>query len=236
MSHFRVLIFYKLVTRMKQWSDGIYLLQTFEFFRTGCWLLVNGNEAAVLEFPPYNSSFEQSPATVALKAVKELGVRLTYLLCSHSHHDHYSTKTMKEFQKAFPEAQFVLQEGFKNDVVLPKNNIQFFQNQYILYIDGEPLVLEHAPKHSMTDTMVIFKGSVCTGDWELNTLISCHDDKPRYAVPTKVKLESIEKMSQFQQKYGYYIHTIYSAHANDFRKDIDFTSLMESTSSPSLPY
>lgn len=221
---------------MKQWSEGVYLLGTFEFFKTGCWLLVQGNDAAIIELPPYSYGYEDSPSTLAKKACDEMGLHLKYILCTHTHHDHYSIRTMKEFVSLFPDAEFVLHQGFKNEVSLPKQNVRFFQEQHILFLENEPIILEYAPKHSMTDTMVIFKGSACTGDWELNTLISCHDDKPRYAVDTNIKLRSIEKMRKFQSNNNYWIHTIYSAHANDFRKDINFTNLMESTSSPTLPY
>ncbi|MBL8003518.1 MAG: MBL fold metallo-hydrolase [Candidatus Kapabacteria bacterium] len=221
---------------MKQWAEGVYLLGTFEFFQTGCWMLVNGKEAAIVEFPPYTPGFNESPADLTKKVTEELGLTIKYLLCTHTHHDHYSTRTMREFQNLFPDAEFYLQTGFKNEVRLPNKNVHFFDEQQVLFLEQEPLILEHAPKHSMTDTMIIFKGSVCTGDWELNTLISCHDDKPRYAVKKDVKIRSIEKMALFQSKYHYWIHTIYSAHANDFRKDIDFTALMQSTLSPSLPY
>src|SRR5262249_46358806 len=94
---------------------------------------------------------------------------------------------------------------------------------------GESLFLVHAPKHSRTDTMVIFRGTACTGDWELGTIHSVHDWTQFLAVPEARKLEAITRMEQFPTKYNYLIHRVFSVHANDKREGVDFPRLMAST-------
>jgi glyoxylase-like metal-dependent hydrolase (beta-lactamase superfamily II) len=131
-------------------------------------------------------------------------------------------------QDAFPRAEMHLQRGFEG-MVHGLQNVRYLDHKQLLHLAGEPLHLVHAPKHSWTDTMIIFKGVIIAGDWELNTLHSVHDDKPRYRVPTEVKLASIERMQRFQSDYNYQIHKVFSAHANDRREDIDFHLLMEDT-------
>src|SRR5690242_20598061 len=73
---------------VQQWFDGIYLLGQFNWLQTGCWLLVQQGEGAILEMPP-PSLKGPSPAAVAQKLVSELSITsVKYLLCTHSHPDH----------------------------------------------------------------------------------------------------------------------------------------------------
>ena len=55
------------------WVDGIYLIGQFNWFRTGCWLLVHNGQAAILEMPPPGWK-GPGPATAAQAAVRELAV------------------------------------------------------------------------------------------------------------------------------------------------------------------
>ncbi len=207
---------------LEPWFDGIYLLGQFNWFRTGCWLFVHGGEAAILEMPPRGSR-EPSPAVVAQQAVSELSVSVKYLLCTHKHWDHFSSTTFRSLQEAFPEAKSCLQRGFQ------RGGIDFFDDSIQLDLSGEPLLLVHAPKHSSTDTVVIFRGVACIGDWELGTLRSVHDWTWLWSVPKDKKLESIDRMERFPQEHNYHIHSTFSVHANDKREGIDFPALMAST-------
>jgi hydroxyacylglutathione hydrolase len=219
-------------TRVQEWSNGVLLLGRFEWFGTGCWLLTHNGEGAIVEFPPYSPEHQESPATKALNVCKKRKIKVKYLLCTHTHVDHFSLKTAREMQTAFPDAEVHLQRGFEEMARSLERTLErtyFFDNESHLNIGGESLHLIHAPKHSWTDTHVIFKGVAITGDWELNTLRSAHDDKPRYAVPTDAKLQAIEKMARFESDYNYRIHKVFSVHANDRRENIDFTWLMNDT-------
>ncbi|MGF1580301.1 MAG: hypothetical protein ACFCD0_13140 [Gemmataceae bacterium] len=208
---------------LDQWFEGIYLLGQFNRLRTGCWLLVHGGEAAILEMPP-RSVGEPSPAVVAQEAVAELSVSVKYLLCTHKHWDHFSRATFNDFRGAFPTARAWLQRGFSQGL-----GVSYFDDVHQLDLSGGPFFLVPAPKHSSTDTMVIFRGVVCTGDWELGTISSVHDWTWFWGVPREQKLKSIERMERFPQEYNYHIHSTFSVHANDKRVGIDFPGLMAST-------
>jgi hydroxyacylglutathione hydrolase len=211
-----------------EWSHGVRLLGRYDFFETGCWLLYHHQSAVIVEAPPYNPNIQWSPAHTARETAQELDLEVQYLICTHAHHDHFNRKTWQELQRVFPQAKTVLHQEFK--MWLGENDaIEYFDSTRTLDIAGEPLHLIHAPKHSMSDTMIIFRGSACTGDWELNTLKSAHDDKPRYRVSNDIKRQAVQRMTTFERDYNYRVHTVYSAHANDFRKDIDFTWLMADT-------
>jgi glyoxylase-like metal-dependent hydrolase (beta-lactamase superfamily II) len=212
---------------MDLWSEGVILLGVYGEKRAGCWLLVNGGSAAIVEMPPYNPG-QFSPTIAAQIECEQRDITIEHLLCTHAHEDHASFDTLKEFHKAFPGARISLQSGFKTE--LPHNlQANWFEERLSLDIAGEPLHLIHAPKHSWTDTMIVFRGVMITGDWEMNTIHSVYDDDAHHCVPKKTKLQSIENLKRFTIDTGYRVHKIFSSHANDRRDDVDFIELMEDT-------
>ena len=215
-------------TRVQQWSDGVLLMGRFEWFGTGCWLLTHNGEGAIVEMPPFNVHHQESPAVKALNVCKKRKIKVKYLLCTHTHIDHFNPAVARQMQEAFPDAEVHLQRGFEG-LAQGLNNVYFFDHDSRLSLGGETLYLVHAPKHSWTDTHIIFKGVAITGDWELNTLKAAHDDKPRYRVPREAKLAAIDKMSRFERDHNYRIHKVFSVHANDRRENVDFTALMLDT-------
>lgn len=209
------------------WFDGVFLVGRFNPFRTGCWLLVHNGEAAVLEMPPSGPG-EPTPAEAVRAALSHCpGVKVTHLLCTHAHADHFATSTFHALRTAFPDAEPCLHVGFRRKAGA-EYGVRYFTGELRLAIGGEPLFLVHAPKHSDTDTMVIFRGSVCTGDWELGMLRSVYD-WAGWGVPTEKKLESIARMEWWPGEHNYVIHRVYSVHANDRREGVDFPALMAST-------
>jgi hydroxyacylglutathione hydrolase len=214
--------------RLQQWFHGIYLVGQFNWFQTGCWLLVHQGEGAILEMPP-PSLKGPSPTTLAQECASKLSVAsVKYLLCTHSHLDHFSRRTYRHMRAAFPRAEPCLQRGFRRRLG-DEEGIRYFDEVLKLDLAGEPLFLVHAPKHSRTDTMVIFRGVACTGDWELGTIRSVHDWTRIWAVPKARKLEAIARMERFPKEHNYAIHRIFSVHANDKREGVDFSKLMAST-------
>lgn len=210
----------------EQWFDGIHLLGQFDWVETGCWLLEYQGQAAILEVPPGREK-QKSAANVALAAVKQFKLRVKYILCTHAHGDHFTVDTFREMRAAFPEARPVLQEGFRR--WLPGHEgIRYIQDATRLELSGEPIYLVPAPKHSATDTLVIFRGTACTGDWELNTLRSVHDGR-LWGVADEVKRESIQLVIRFLKETGYRIHRLFSVHANDRRVQVHFEQLLRDT-------
>jgi glyoxylase-like metal-dependent hydrolase (beta-lactamase superfamily II) len=211
--------------QMEKWFEGVYLLGQFNSLRTGCWLLAHAGEAAILELPPGDLD-EPSPAETADAAVRSLNLSVKFLLCTHDHGDHFSEATLDEFQVKYPQAAICLQRGFKNSLEDPQG-VHWFDDLQEISLSGEPLFLVHAPKHSMTDTMVIFRGTICTGDWELDTIRSVHDGWSGITVAQK--LASINRLVEFVSAHNYHIHQVFSVHANDKRHQVSFIELMEST-------
>ncbi len=197
---------------------------------SGCWLLVQNGEAAILELPGKNNC-AVSPADAAANACGSLRCKITRLLCSHCHPDHINPATTADFLARFPESIMTLQSGFRHAVdALPVDarRVNYFESADLIHIGGEPIFLVHAPKHSSTDTFVIFKGAAFTGDWELGTIRSVHDGKPG-SVPRDTRLESIARIERFQENHDYAIHMIFSVHANDRRYGIDFKRIIAET-------
>lgn len=209
------------------WFDGVLLVGRFNPLKTGCWLLVHNGEAAVLEMPPAGPG-EVNPAEAVQAALAPWpGVKVTHLLCTHAHADHFAVATFHALRAAFPAAEPCLQVGFRRTAG-SEYGVRYFTTELRLHVGGEPLFLVHAPKHSNTDTMVIFRGAACTGDWELGMLRSVHD-WAGWGVTTDRKLESIARMERWPAENDYVIHRVYSVHANDRREGVDFPALMAST-------
>jgi hypothetical protein len=129
---------------------------------------------------------------------------------------------------AFPRAEPVLQAGFR-PVVDDPTGVRFFDDCRALSLGDEPLYLVHAPKHSSTDTMVVFRGAACTGDWELGTVRTVHDWNPIARVPVDTRVRSCERMMGFPQRKNYAVHRVYSVHGTDRRENVDFPALMAAT-------
>ncbi len=201
------------------WFPGVRLLGRFDWVGTGCWLLHHNGEAAVLEMPPPGRG-EPSPADVAAEAAA--GLRVKFLLGTHAHQDHFSRDTFRRLRQRFPAATPVLHPGFGvSDAWRADDDVW-------LDVGGEPLVLVPAAKHSRTDTLVMWRGTCCTGDWELGTLAGCHDGT-RWGVPDGEKRAGVGKMVGWCDRHNYRVNAVYSAHANDKRAGIDFPALMRRT-------
>ena len=212
---------------MDDWFEGVYLLGRVAWVETGCWLLVHRGEAAVLELPP-SVWGGPDPVRLVTRAVAELEVEMRYLLCTHAHLDHFSRPTLRRLRAAFPLAQPVLQTGFRG-VIGDPTGVRFFDDSETLDLGGEPVHLIHAPKHSSTDTMVVFRGAVCTGDWELGTVRTVHDWNPISRVPLETRLQSCERMMAFPSRANYAVHRVFSVHGTDRRENVDFPALMAAT-------
>jgi hydroxyacylglutathione hydrolase len=209
------------------WFDGIHLLGQFNEFRTGCWLYEQGGEAAILEMPPFTTE-EQPPYQLAKEAVGDRVVK--YLLCTHAHPDHFHPDTLDGLRTAFPDAQVLLHAGFKRWIPQAPGE-WFFEEERQLTLGVESLYLVPAAKHSRSDTHVIFRGTICTGDWELGTIHSVHDGKP-WGVPLDEKQRGVHRLRHWPASRGYDIHRVFSVHANDKREQVDFGALMAATMEP----
>ena len=164
-----------------------------------CWLLHHGGEALLLELP------EGLDVVDVGRALSALGCRLRYITASHIHPDHLGYAELQSVRRAFPSAIW-LSPGCTS--------------RSRIFLAGEPLYIISAPKHSLDDQVVIFRGVAMTGDIELGTLKSVNREVPR-----AIKEESMLRLRNFCREYGYGVHTVVSAHLNDLRRNVDWESL-----------
>jgi hydroxyacylglutathione hydrolase len=169
----------------------------------GSWILHEEREAALLELPP-----DEELVRDAVAAVHRLNLRVKYITVSHNHEDHFDPSILRRLKEEpeFCDAKWIKPEP--DHVGMRK-----------LDLDGELLWLVDAPKHSRTDRVILFRGVAMTGDIELGLLQSVNRE-----VKMKTKRENLAFLAAFQGKTGYRIHTIISAHLNDFRVGIDWES------------
>lgn len=166
----------------------------------GSWLLVDGGEAMLLEVPE-----GLAVADVQAAAVR-LGVAIRHVTASHDHWDHLDTDVWAALVIAFPSAQFIHPSTVRGD--------------RLLRVGEEPLWLVKGPKHSACDVVTVFRGVAMTGDIELGTLESVNDD-----VPIRTKKRSMNRLRGFQDRTGYHVHSIISAHLNDVRQGVNWPDL-----------
>lgn len=166
----------------------------------GSWLLTHGNEAMLLEIP------EGLTVRDVRSALKSTGTQLKYATASHHHEDHFDKTVWEQLKKEFYSTLYI--------------NPHKHSRNYVLEIGGELVYIIQAPKHSVTDRVTVFRGVAMTGDIELGTLQSVNSEVPKY-----VKRWSMDKLAKFQEKYDYNVHTVFSAHLNDVRTNVDWPSL-----------
>jgi len=166
----------------------------------GSWLLHHAGESLLLEVP------EGLPVADVRDAVRRLGVSLRYITASHDHEDHLDVDVWAALGEAFPGAERIHPSAVKGDRPL--------------FIGGESLWLVKGPKHSTCDVVTVFRGVAMTGDIELGILESVNEE-----VPLRTKRASMKRLLGFPDRTGYHVHSIVSAHLNDVRTDIDWSSL-----------
>lgn len=183
--------------------DGWHLIGAFPDNQpddVGSWLLVNDGEALLLEVPPGLS------ASDAKSALRQTGTSLRYATASHDHEDHLDPDAWATLRKAFRKVEFIDPPSVSGD--------------RLLHVGGEPLWLVRAPKHSVTDVVAVFRGVAMTGDVELGMLASVNDE-----VPWQTKIKSMDRLRGFEERAGYHVHSIVSAHLNEVRVSIRWPDL-----------
>ncbi len=168
----------------------------------GSWLLYNEGEALLLETPP-GLTVERVE-----EGLRSVGAGLRYVTASHLHEDHLDIDCWNALQEAFHGTHFIrpVEAKVGSDVRIN--------------LGGDPLWLIKAPKHSATDAVVVFRGVAMTGDIELGTLDSVNEE-----VAPAIRAASMEYLKRFEERADYHVHTIVSAHLNDFRQGVDWRTL-----------
>lgn len=92
----------------------------------------------------------------------------------------------------------------------------------MLTLEGEPLLLIHCPKHSMSDQFVIFRGTAMTGDWFLGDLKDCNA-----LVSPPEKIRSIDRVGRWLQRLNYRVSRAFSGHGDCLYYDLDFSRMLE---------
>nr|WP_294529229.1 hypothetical protein [uncultured Rhodopila sp.] len=170
----------------------------------GSWLLHHNGEAMLLEVPPGLTVDD------VRKAMKAIGSpRLKFGFASHHHFDHLDPMAWSDLIYAFPSTVFICPgELSSGDHCLP--------------IGGEPCWLIKAPKHSISDTVTVFRGVGMTGDIELHQLKSINRE-----VRKATRQASMDWLKGFQRRHGYHVHSVTNAHQREhsIRRGVDWESL-----------
>jgi hypothetical protein len=182
--------------------EGWHLIGQYES-DVGSWLLHNDGEALLLEVP------EGLTVQDVKDAVKLLDVKLRYITASHDHYDHLERNVWGDLAIAFPKTKFIHPASVRGDRQLR--------------IGSEVVWLMAAPKHSLADVVTVFRGVAMTGDIELGTL----ESEASGEVPLATRRKNMDRLRSFQERTGYHVHTIFSAHLDDVRVGVNWPDLFQ---------
>lgn len=209
-------------------AQGILMMGPYGRHSNAVWLFVNGDEAALIEMPDYRNGREARPWFAARRLLKKIGAKAKYALMTHAHFDH--CHSLLSFRQAFPDTEFLAHQSQARSRLLqrmtygegPIFDEVFSQEIQILNLNGEPLILIHAPKHSQSDVLMFYRGTALTGDWYLGDLKDCN----ALVDPTD-KIQSIERVQYWLARLNYRVTRAYSGHGDCLMEDIDFMALLE---------
>jgi hydroxyacylglutathione hydrolase len=192
----------------------------------GTWILHNGKSCAIVETPPKEIDGETVPAELVAKCIAERGLTPVLLTVTHGHWDHVDgISAYWDVLTDFPDMKLLCHESIFDIAPKLKNYFDSFNDDiYETNIEGEPLYLIHAPKHSTSDVMVVFRGTMITGDWWLNW-----GDPNWNKVPPATSIKSIDRILDFMRNTKYNITRLFSSHANDFRYGVNAEAVMLET-------
>ncbi|MBD3351435.1 MAG: hypothetical protein GF364_08105 [Candidatus Lokiarchaeota archaeon] len=241
----------------KHVSPGIVLIGRYGLLDTGVWLFHHNQECAILEMPdinPKNNSHPKAWESVTYY-IKEKKLNPKFITVTHAHRDHIDS--FQRFHKAFQRIPILLHETFfkrgsyfrikkvsnviqsndLKDLIRKKREPSLIYQKVPIYcwrgrifktdIGGEVLFLVHVPKHSLSDTMLIFRGTMITGDWWLGP-----GDPNKNHIPIRTINDSISFLQNFVNERNYRIRNLFSVHANEFRRELsqqNYQELLEST-------
>lgn len=233
-------------------APGIILIGRFGSLSTGVWIFEHNLECVLLEMPDSNLKDTNTYSwEYAKQYIQQKKLQLLFMTVSHAHGDHIAS--YKEFHKAFPTTPIIWHKTFfenasyfgkqsldylySSDVILNaiknekplKPSIIFEEVPIYCYKDdicstdigSEPFFMIHAPKHSRSDTMMIFRGCMISSDWHLG-----EGDPNKNRISEQTIQRTINLLLEFAQKMQYMIHSVFSVHANEFRRNINFETLM----------
>lgn len=213
------------------------MLGRFGPYKNAVWIMWREGEAALLEMPPHSPG-QKKPWLAAASFLKKRKLKAKYAFLSHAHIDH--CHSLLDFRTHFPRTRFVAHRSVAESRVIQgmewmaRNTLPpglfgrpslfhelFRSNLWKGELGGEPIYLIHAPKHSHSDQLVLFRGAMMTGDWFLGDLKDCNA-----LVEPKVKKKSIDWVVRIVDKLGYHVHMMFSGHGDCLFYDVDFQEMM----------
>ncbi|MEX2755111.1 MAG: MBL fold metallo-hydrolase [Candidatus Sigynarchaeota archaeon] len=193
----------------------------------GTWVLYHGVSCFIVEMPPKAIDGDTIPALLISKCIEEKWLIPVGLTFTHAHFDHIDGISIYwDVLADYPDMKFICHESAIKFAPKLKTYFDtvFSEDIYETNIEGEPLYLIHAPKHSASDVMIIFRGTMITGDWWLGW-----GDPNWNKIPAATSIKSIDRLLEFLKNHRYVVTRLFSAHANDFRYGVNVESVLLET-------
>ena len=217
---------------IREVAPGIVLLMADDQV-CNTWLLVHEKSCFIVDMPPKADDGTTVPADLVIQYIEDNALTPVGLTVTHHHFEHidgvagfWDNLSENETCKWICHESLLQQEPRLKlffDTV-------FSEPVFESNIGEEPLFLVHAPKHSLSDVLVIFRGTMITGDWWLGT-----GDPNLNHVRPEVAIASIDLVLETLKTRNYWVHRLFPAQKEadnlDLRYDQDINAVLLDTRS-----
>lgn len=195
------------------------------------WILVHERSCFIVDTPPKADDGTSVPADLVAQFLEDNNLTPVGLTITHHHFDHVDgIAGFWDNLSEIDTCKWVCHESLLQQEPRLKLFFDtiFSEPVFESNINGEPLFLIHAPKHSLSDELVIFRGTMITGDWWLGT-----GDPNMNHVPSEIAIESIDLVLDVLRVKNYWVHRLFPSQKDadhpDLRYDQDIKAVLLDT-------
>ncbi|HME56152.1 MAG TPA: hypothetical protein VKM55_28375 [Candidatus Lokiarchaeia archaeon] len=195
------------------------------------WILVHEKSCFIVDMPPKADDGTTVPAELVIQYIEDEDLSPVGLTVTHHHFEHVDG--IANFWDNLAESEtcrWICHDSLLQQVPRLKLffDTVFHEPVFESNLSGEPLFLVHAPKHSLSDVLVIFRGTMITGDWWLGI-----GDPNLNHVRPEIAIESINRVFEVLRMKNYWVHRLFpsqkDAECLDLRYDQDIEAVLKDT-------
>ena len=205
-------------------APGIVLLMADDQV-CNSWVLVHGKSCFIVDTPPKADDGTSVPADLVYQYIEDNDLTPVGLTITHHHFEHVDG--VAGFWDNLSESdscKWICHESLIQHEPRLKLffDTVFHEPVFESNIEGEPMFLVHAPKHSLSDVLVIFRGTMITGDWWLGS-----GDPNLNHVRPDIAIESIDRVLDVLRSRNYWVHRLFPSQKDADRLDLRYDQDIE---------
>jgi hydroxyacylglutathione hydrolase len=195
------------------------------------WLLVHDKSCFIVDTPPKADDGTTVPADLVIQYIEDNDLTPVGVTITHHHFEHIDgIAGFWDNLSGSDTCKWICHESLLQHEprLKPFFDTVFQQPVFESNVSGEPLFLIHAPKHSLSDVLVIFRGTMITGDWWLG-----EGDPNLNHVDSDLAIASIDLVLETLKTRNYWVHRLFPSQKEadqlDLRRDQDIDAVLLAT-------